>query len=136
MDRRGYIFFSLMLFFLAMSMTIIYYLVTANFFTRSNLFWIGGLAGVSVCAFLISTTLLLYLFITRAVSTKKFKLAVLLLILSALSFAIIYFTGWYSRGSDVWWYGAIAGFLSCLSFAFLVLAFHTGYKLLSYHSKK
>lgn len=113
-----------MLTLLAIILLIIYYLVRANFYTNSNLFWIGGIAGVSVCAFLISTTLLLFLSITKAVSTKKFKLTVSMLILSALVFAIIYFTGWHSMDSDIWWYGAIAGFLSCLSLALLILAFY------------
>ena len=130
MSRRGYISFFLMLTLLVISLLIIYYLVRANFFTNSNLFWIGGIAGVSICTFLISTITLLFLSITKAVSTKKFKLTVSMLILSALSFAVIYFSGGYSMDSDVWWYGAIAGFLSCLSLALLILAFYIGYRLL------
>jgi hypothetical protein len=135
MNRRGYISFFLMLSLIVISLLIIYYLVRANFFTNSNLFWIGGTAGVSVCAFLISTTLLLFISIKKAVSTKKFKLTVSMLILSALVFAIIYFTARYSMDSDIWWYGAIAGFLSCLSLALLILAFYMATKFLKYHSR-
>jgi hypothetical protein len=136
MGRRGYILFSVMLIFLAFSLAIIYYLLGTNFYTNSSLFWIGGTAGVLVCAFLISTTLLLYLFITKAVSTRKFKLTITTLVLSALIFAIIFkFIGPFSLDSDIWWYGAIAGFLSCLSFVSLVLAFFAGYKLLKYRFK-
>ena len=124
-----------MLTLLVMGLLIIYYLVNANIYTNSRMFWIGGTAGVSVCAFLISTTLLLFMSITKAVSTKKFKLTVSMLILSAFVFAIIYFTGWYSMDSDIWWYGAIAGFLSCLSLALLILAFYMATKLLKYHSR-
>jgi hypothetical protein len=122
------VFFSIMLVFLALCLAVIYYLTTRNFSSNSNLFWIGGLAGTSICVFLISTTLLLFQSITNA--TKKRKLTVIMLIVSALVFAIIYFAGWYSRDSDIWWYGAIAGFLSCLSLAFLILAFYSGYKLM------
>lgn len=134
MSRRGYISFFLILTLLVISLLIIYYLIRADFYTNSDFFWIGIAAGVSVCTFLISTIMLLFLSITKAVSTKKFKLTFILLILSALIFAVIYFTGWYSRDSDIWWYGSIAGFLSCLSLALLTIAFYLGYRLLSYHS--
>lgn len=136
MVKRSIIFFSLMLVFLALSLAVIYYLVTANFYTNSSLFWIGGVAGFSVSVFLISIVLLLFYFLTKTVPTKKFKLTILVLIISALIFAVIYFSGRYSMDSDIWWYGTIAGFLSGLSFACLASAVYVGYKLLSYHSKE
>ncbi len=128
MDTKRYLLFFLMLIFLASSSAIIYYLIKANFYTNSNLFWIGAIAGFLGCLFLVSVSLLLFFFVARGVTAKKYGLLFSMLILSALGVVVIY-KGPFSLDSDIWWYGAIAGFLSCLSLISFILAIFIGYRL-------
>lgn len=109
---------------LASAIALIYYLV--NFLAKVNLLWyvgevswLGAIAGFAGCLFLLSLILTISLRATKRMSTKKHGLVFSMLILSGLVAAIFYY---YKPGdSDVWWYGAIAGFLSGLLLAFLAL---------------
>jgi len=105
-------------------------LVQANFFTRSDLFWIGAAAGFLVCLFLASVVSAAILAIKRGLSAKRLRLAASTMISSAAITITIYFIrGPFHLDSDVWWYGAIAGFLSCTAIVFLALTAYTAYKL-------
>jgi len=63
----------------------------------------------------------------KGLSTKKRGLVFSMLILSGAIAAIFYSQK--PGDSDVWWYGAIAGFLACLLLAFLVLIGFLFFKL-------
>ena len=116
--------------FLAASITIIAYLAQANFYTRSDLFWIGATAGFLGCLFLASAISTAILAITRGLSAKRLHLVAITMISSALITIMIYFIrGPFRLDSDVWWYGAIAGFLGCTAIVFLALTAYTAYKL-------
>ena len=54
---------------------------------------------------------------------RKYTVLVAILVLLASAIAIIYHFAKanYYTGSDIFWYGAIAGFLGCLLLVFLVL---------------
>lgn len=116
--------------FLAVTIATIAYLAQANFFTNSDLFWIGATAGFLSCLFLASAISTGILAIARGLSAKRLRLAVSTMISSALITIIIYFIrGPFRLDSDVWWYGAIAGFLGCSAIIFLALTIYTVYKL-------
>jgi hypothetical protein len=113
---------------LCCSLTIIYYLVKANFYT-GGVFRYGAITGFLGCLFLVSLTLTFSQMEKRGGLTKKHGLVFSMLILSGSVAATFYF---YKPGdSDIWWYGTIAGFLSCLSLALLILAFYMATKLLN-----
>ena len=127
-DIKRYILFFLMLIFLLSSSAITYYLIRANFYTNSNLFWIGAIAGFLSCLFLASVDMLIS-FILRGISTKKNSLIFLMLISFFGVTTIYFYKGPFSLDSDVWWYGAIAGFLSCIALVFLSFAIFIAFKL-------
>ena len=121
--------------FLAASTAIIAYLAQANFFTRSDLFWIGATAGFLGCLFLASAISTGILATTRGLSAKRLRLLASTMISSAAITIIIYFIrGPFRLDSDVWWYGAIAGYLTCTAIVFLALTTYTAYKLM--HRKR
>jgi hypothetical protein len=113
--------------FLVASITVIYYLAKANFHA-TGVFWNGALAGFGGSLFLSSLILTIILIATKSTLTKKRSLVFLMLILSALVTAILWF---FKPGdSDVWWYGAIAGFFSCLVVVLLTVTAYIAYKLM------
>ena len=105
---------------LASAIALIYYLAKSNLvFYATGVFWYGAITGFAGCLFLLSFILTISLRTTKRMPTKKHGLMFSMLILSGLVAAIFYF---YKPGdSDIWWYGAIAGFLGCLFLVFLVL---------------
>jgi hypothetical protein len=116
--------------FIASSLAIIYYLVKASFFTNSDIFWIGAIAGFLGCLFLSSGAVILLLYLARGLTTKKNRPLLSILFLLALGVVVIYlYKGPFSLDSDVWWYGAIAGFLSSLALVFLSLSIFIAFKL-------
>ncbi len=129
MNRKDTAYLLFMPILIASSSAIIYYLVKANFFTNSDLFWIGAIAGFLGCLFLTSAVILL-LYLARGFATKKNRPLLSILLLLALGVVVIYlYKGPFSLDSDVWWYGAIAGFLSSLALVFLSLAIFIAFKL-------
>jgi hypothetical protein len=133
MQKRRYLLSALMIILVASSLAIINYLVRANFYTNSNLLWIGATAGFLGCLFL-AFAFILCLTIVKGITAKKNRLILLLLTL-ALGFTVFYlFKGPFNLDSDIWWYGAIAGFLSCATSVFLVLASYIAYKLIKKNS--
>lgn len=115
--------------FLAAGIAIIAYLVQADFFTSSDLFWIGATAGFAGCLFLVSVFSTAIFAVARGLSAKRRGLFASVMISSALITIVIYFIrGPFRLDSDVWWYGAIAGFLGCLATVFLALTVYTAYK--------
>jgi len=129
---RKYAILGAILVLLASAIALIYYLV--NFLAKVNLLWyagevswLGAITGFAGCLFLSSLIMTISLIATKSRLTKKRSLVFLMLILSALITAILWF---FKPGdSDVWWYGAIAGFFSCLLLAFLVLIIYLVFKL-------
>ena len=118
---------------LASAIALIYYL--ANFLAKAILLWyagevswLGAITGFASCLFLSSLITTISLRATRSMLTKKHGLMFsLLIILSGLATAILWF---FKPGdSDVWWYGAIAGFFSCLVLVLLTVTAYIAYKL-------
>ncbi len=63
-------------------------------------------------------------------ATNRHSLFVLMLIFLMLSLAVVFYlvkVGF--SGSELFWYGAISGFLSCLALISLILTIYIGYKL-------
>ena len=125
MTPKRILLFVAIIIFLVASITIIYYL--ANFLAKVNLLWyagevswLGAITGFAGCLFLSSIITTISLRATRSMLTREHGLMFsMLIILSGLATAILWF---FKPGdSDVWWYGAIAGFLGCLLLVFLVL---------------
>ena len=110
------------------AIAIIYYLAKSNLFSwATGVFWYGAMTGFAGCLFLLSLILIISLRTTKSMLTKKRGLVFSMLIPSASVTALLFF---YKPGdSDVWWYGAIAGFFSCLLLAFLVLIIYLVFKL-------
>jgi hypothetical protein len=115
--------------FLVATVTIIYYLDKVNlFFYATGVFWDGAIAGFAGCLFLLSLILTISLRTAKSMLTKKRGLVFSMLILSGAVTAILYF---FKPGdSDVWWYGAIAGFFSCAVLALLTATAYIAYKLM------
>ena len=114
---------------LASAIAIIYYLAKSNLlFYATGVFWDGAIAGFAGCLFLSSLVLTISLRATRSMLKRGHGLVFsILIILSGLVTAILWF---FKPGdSDVWWYGAIAGFFSCLLLVFLVTIGYLVYKL-------
>ena len=64
-------------------------------------------------------------------ATKRFVILALILVLLASAISIVYHfakTNYYTA-SEIFWYGAIAGFLGCLLLVFLVLIVFLVFKL-------
>lgn len=121
MDMRRSILSLLAVVFLASSLLIMYYLLDSGFYTNSDLFWIGGLSGVFGCIFFVATIGFIFVFARQFATMKNWLIG--LMILSMVVWAVIYFVrGPFSLNSDTWWYGAIAGFFSCLAIILLSLA--------------
>jgi uncharacterized membrane protein len=61
----------------------------------------------------------------------RLALFALICILLVFSLAILYcfYKGQFYTGSDIFWYGAIAGFLACLLLVFLVSIIYLALKL-------
>lgn len=126
MAMKNYRFWAAILVLLFLAIAIIYYLAEANFHA-TGVFWYGALVGFGGCLFLLSLIFSIFLVATKWPLTKKRSLLFFMLILSALVTATFWF---FKPGdSDVWWYGAIAGFFSCLLLSFLVLIIHLVFKL-------
>jgi hypothetical protein len=115
--------------FLVASATIIYYLAKANlFFHATGVFWDGAIEGFAGCLFLLSLILTISLRTSKSMLTKKRGLVYLVLALSGLVTALLWF---FKPGdSDVWWYGVIAGFLGCAVLAFLAASAYIAFKLI------
>ena len=119
--------------FLVASVTIVYYL--ANFLAKANLLWyvgevswLGAITGFAGCLFLLSLILTISLRTSKSMLTKKRGLVYSMLALSGLVAAILWF---FKPGdSDVWWYGAIAGFFSCAVLGLLTATAFIAYKLM------
>ena len=128
---RKYIVLGAILVLLALAIAIIYYLAKANLlFYATGVFWDGAIAGLASCLFLASLILTITLIAKKPMLTKKHGLVFSMLILSGLVAAILYF---FKPGdSDVWWYGAIAGFFSCLLLAILVMV---GYLVFKFNAR-
>ena len=127
MTPKKILLFLAVVIFLVVSITIIYYLFKANFHA-TGVFWYGAIAGFAGCLVLLSLILTISLRTTKRMSTKKHGLVFSMLIFSGLVTAILWF---FKPGdSDVWWYGAIAGFFSCLVVVLLTVAAYMAYKLL------
>lgn len=125
---KKYTVIGVILILLISAIAIIYYLVKSNLFSyATGVFWYGAITGFAGCLFLLSLILIISLRITKSMLTKKRGLVFSMLILSGSVTALLFF---YKPGdSDVWWYGAIAGFFSCLLLAFLVLIIYLVFKL-------
>ena len=110
------------------AIAIIYYLAKSNLlFYATGVFWYGAITGFAGCLFLLLLILTISLRTTKSTLTKKHGFVFSLLILSGSVTAILFF---FKPGdSDVWWYGAIAGFFSCLLLAFMVLIIYLVFKL-------
>lgn len=109
------------------SVAIIYYLATAKFYV-TGVFWDGALTGVSGCVFLSLLCLLVLRVTWKDLFGKRYRLIILILVGSGLVTAVLLL---FKPGdSDVWWYGAIAGFLSYLSLILLVAAASIVYRLI------
>jgi hypothetical protein len=115
-----------LLFFSAVSL---FYLFEADFYVNSNLFWIGSAAGFLVPVFLISAGIVLFSSLAKKGSTKKLGSLFSAVTVLALVAVLIY-KGPGSLDSDVWWHGAIAGFLGSLSLTLFILAVYAAYKLI------
>jgi hypothetical protein len=101
------------------SAAIIYYLAIAKFYA-TGVFWDGALAGIFGCVFLASLCLAELRVTGKDLFGKSYRLIILIFVGSGLVTAVLLL---FKPGdSDVWWYGAIAGFLSCLSLVFLSAA--------------
>jgi hypothetical protein len=128
MDLRRSILFLLAVVFLASSFFIVYYLLGSDFYTNSDLFWIGWLSGVFGCMLFVALIGLIFVLV-RQFATMKNRL-IGLMILSMAGLAVIYFVrGPFSLNSDIWWYGATAGFFGCLAAVFLSLTVLIFYRL-------
>ena len=69
-------------------------------------------------------------------AAKSYGFFVIVLIFLSLSLAIVYYLVKVRfSGSELFWYGAIAGFFGCLFLVFLALAVYIAFKV-SYESKK
>ena len=115
--------------FLVASVTIVYYLAKANLFSHATgVFWDGAIEGFAGCLFLLSLILAVSLRTSKSMLTKKPGLVYLMLALSGLVTAVLWF---FKPGdSDVWWYGVIAGFFGCAALAFLAASVYIAYKLM------
>lgn len=62
---------------------------------------------------------------------ENYRVLVAILVLLVLVFGIVwsFAKGQFYTGSDIFWYGAIAGFLFCLLWVFLVLIIYLVFKL-------
>jgi len=127
MDLRRSVSFLLAIAFLAISLFIIFYLFDGGFYTNSDLFWIGGLAGVFGCIFFVATIGVIFALAKHSATMKNWLVG--LIILSIVGLSIIYFVrGPFSLNSDTWWYGVITGFFSCLATILLSLSSLIFYK--------
>jgi hypothetical protein len=117
------------LIFLVSSIAIIYYLAESDLLSyATGVFWDGILAGFAGCLFLSS------LFGTISLRAMRSRLALqhglvfsIFIMLSGLVTAILWFIK--PGDSDVWWYGAITGFFSCLVLVLLIATTLIAYKL-------
>jgi hypothetical protein len=112
--------------FLAFGIVSLFYFLNADFYVNSNLFWVGAVAGFLGPLVLTSLGLLLFSVLAKNGPPKGIVALFSMVVVLALSVVLIY------RGpldSDVWWYGAIAGFLSSLSLTLFMLAIFVGYRL-------
>ena len=128
---KKYTILGAMLVLLVSAIAIIYYLAKSNFlFYATGVFWYGAIAGFAGCLVLFSLILTISLRTTKSMLTKKHGLVFSMLILSGSVAAILFF---FKPGdSDVWWYGAIAGFFICL---FLVILVMIGYLVFKFSQK-
>lgn len=117
---RKYAVIGAILVLLASAIALSYYLAESNLlFYATGVFWYGAIAGFSGCLFLVSLILTIPLMAKIGRLTKKHGLVFSMLISSGSVAATFYF---YKPGdSDIWWYGAIAGYLGCLLLVFMVL---------------
>ena len=129
---RKYICLGAILVLFTLAIAVIYYL--ANFLAKANLLWyagevswLGAITGFAVCLFLASLFLTISLIAKKGMPRKKHGSVFLLLILSGLAAAILH--SFKPGDSDVWWYGAIAGFFSCLLLIILALIGYLVFKL-------
>ncbi|HEX9261759.1 MAG TPA: hypothetical protein VF893_04450 [Candidatus Bathyarchaeia archaeon] len=115
--------------FLFASVTIVYYLIKANLFSHATgVFWDGAITGFGGCLFLLSLILTISLRTSKSMLTKKRGDVYSMLALSGLVTAILWF---FKPGdSDVWWYGAIAGFFSCAVLVLLTVTAFIAYRLM------
>jgi len=129
---RKYIVLGAILVLLALAIAIIYYLAKSNLlFYATGVFWDGAITGFVGCMFLASLIFTISLIARKGMSSKKQGLVFSMLTLSGLVAAILYF---FKPGdSDVWWYGAIAGFFSCLLLVILVMV---GYLVLKFSAQQ
>ncbi len=125
---RKYTIISAILILLVLAIATIYYLAKASFFSyTTGIFWNGTITGSLGCLFLASFVSTIFLIATKYMQTKKYGLLFLMLILSGLLTAVLF--SFKPGDSDVWWYGAIAGFFSCLFLVFLVMIGYLALKL-------
>ena len=120
---------------IASAIALIYYLAKSNlFFHATGVFWPGAITGVAGCLLLSSLILTISLITTKTMLTKKHGLMFSMLILSGLVTAALFL---FKPGdSDVWWYGAIAGFFSCLLLVILVMAGYLVFKFSALGAKR
>ena len=128
MAMKNYKVLAALLVLLFSAIAIIYYLTKSNLFSyATGVFWYGAMTGFAGCLFLPSLILTIFKIATHWTLTKKHSLLLFTLVLSGSVTATLWL---FKPGdSDVWWYGAIAGFLSCLLFVFLVLIIYLAFKL-------
>jgi hypothetical protein len=125
--KRSVLFF-LMLIFLVSSVASIFFLLKTDFYFNSNLFWTGAVAGFLCPPLLASVGLVLFSVLLKNVPAKR--LGFIISVIAVLGVVVILICeGFGSSDSDVWWYGAIAGFLGSLSLTFFILTVFMGYKL-------
>ena len=117
---------------LASAIALVYYLV--NFLAEVNLLWyvgevswLGAITGFGACLFLSTLILTIFLAATKRTLTKKHSLWFFMLIFSTLVTATLWL--FKTGDSDIWWYGAIAGFFSCLLLTFIILIIYFASKL-------
>jgi hypothetical protein len=118
MGVKKYAILAAIIILLCFSIAIVYYFARANFYT-GGVFGYGATAGFSGCLFLASFIPAISLMAKKGRLTKKHGLAFSMLISSGSVAAAFY--SFKPGDSDVWWYGAIAGFLGCLLLVFLVM---------------
>lgn len=106
----------------------IYYLAKSNFLSYvTGVFWYGVITGFTSCLFRLSLILIISLKTAKTMPNEKRGLVFSLFISSGSFTAILFF---FKPGdSDVWWYGSIAGFFSCLVSVFFILIIYFVIKL-------
>ena len=111
--------------------SIVLHFAKTKYYTGSEIFWYGAIAGFLGCLLLVFLVLIGYLVFKPKAKWRILTLfAILVLLALVIGIVWSFAKGQFYTGSDVFWYGAIAGFLATLLLVCLGLIAFLAYRLM------